>query len=286
MGKNKQYQLGQYEKSMPNELTWEEKLSYCKEFGFDYLEMSIDESDAKLARLKWSDNEIDALRHLMEEKDLYIKSICLSGHRRFPLGDEDSEITKKALEIMQEAVDLAYKLGVPIIQLAGYDVYYKDGNEKTKINFIENLKKATLMAANKGILLGFETMETPFMDTVGKSMEYVKLVDSPYLHVYPDFGNCTNAALKYGHNVLDDYRLGKGHIIAGHLKEMLPGKYREVPFGTGQTDFKGGIEVLKELGVRRFVGEFWYVGQEDWQKDCYLANTFLRSYLDEVFKED
>lgn len=31
--------------------------------------------------------------------------------------------------------------------------------------------------------LGFETMETPFMDTVEKAMHYVKLVDSPYLGV-------------------------------------------------------------------------------------------------------
>ena len=44
------YELGQYEKSMPNTLTWKEKLQLCREFGFDYLEMSVDESDEKLAR--------------------------------------------------------------------------------------------------------------------------------------------------------------------------------------------------------------------------------------------
>ena len=40
----KAYELGQYEKSMPNDLTWKEKLQLCREFGFDYLEMSVDES--------------------------------------------------------------------------------------------------------------------------------------------------------------------------------------------------------------------------------------------------
>lgn len=45
------------------------------------------------------------------------------------------------------------------------------------------------MAAEKGIVLGFETMETPFMDTVEKAMRYVNLVSSPYLGVYPDIGN-------------------------------------------------------------------------------------------------
>ena len=45
----KAYELGQYEKSMPNDLTWKEKLQLCREFGFDYLEMSVDESEEKLA---------------------------------------------------------------------------------------------------------------------------------------------------------------------------------------------------------------------------------------------
>lgn len=45
------------------------------------------------------------------------------------------------------------------------------------------------MAARKGILLGFETMETPFMDTVEKAMYYVKTIDNAYLGVYPDIGN-------------------------------------------------------------------------------------------------
>lgn len=54
------------------------------------------------------------------------------------------------------------------------------------------------MASQKGILLGFETMETPFMNTVEKSMRFVELVKSPYLQVYPDSGNLMNASLEPG----------------------------------------------------------------------------------------
>ena len=43
VNQNKEYYLGLYEKSMPNTLSWEEKLEVVKEAGFDYLEMSIDE---------------------------------------------------------------------------------------------------------------------------------------------------------------------------------------------------------------------------------------------------
>ena len=180
---------------------------------------------------------------------------------------------------MSKAIQLASHLGVRIIQLAGYDVYYKEGTPETRAFFEENLHKAVTMAAAEGILLGFETMETPFMNTVGKAMTYVEKINSPYLGVYPDAGNVTNACLLDGSDVVDDFRLGAGHILAIHLKETLPGKYREVPFGTGHTDFSRIVTEALQLGVHRFVGEFWYVGNADWQDDINAANRFLRSFF-------
>ena len=41
------------------------------------------------------------------------------------------------------------------------------------------------MAAVHGVVLGFETMETEFMNTVAKSMKYVDLIDNPYLASIP-----------------------------------------------------------------------------------------------------
>ena len=47
--------LGIYEKALPNDFTWLEKMQAAKQAGFDYIEISIDESDERLARLDWSD---------------------------------------------------------------------------------------------------------------------------------------------------------------------------------------------------------------------------------------
>ena len=130
------------------------------------------------------------------------------------------------------------------------------------------------MAAARGILLGFETMETEFMNTVQKAMEIVRRMDSAYLNVYPDLGNITNAAADSGGNVQDDLETGQGRIIAMHLKETVPGKFREIPFGTGHVDFEKGIRKAWELGVRRYVTEFWYTGSPDWEQDLdYVART-------------
>ena len=272
----KKYLLGLYEKSMPGTLSWTEKLLAAKRAGFDYVEMSIDETEAKLARLEMRAEELTELRAAMLSTGLPIRSICLSGHRKFPLGCPDPDKQKRSLEIMEKAIALAAALGVRTIQLAGYDVYYEEGTEQTRQDFVRNLRKCAEMAAEEGILLGFETMETAFMDNVKKAMHYVQAVDSPYLGVYPDAGNITNAALLYHEDVLADMETGRGHLVAVHLKEALPGKYREIPFGTGHVDFDKIVRKSWELGVRRYVAEFWYKEGSDWQQELQMANDFMR----------
>ena len=254
----------------------------AKQAGFDYIEISIDESDERLARLDWSDEQIEEIRSYMKETGIIIPSMCLSGHRRFPFGSKNKEIRDKAFEIMEKGIILAQKLGVRVIQLATYDVYYEEGDFQTRDYFKMNLKEAAIMAAKQGVLLGFETMETPFMDTVEKAMAYVKDVDQAYLGVYPDIGNLKNASLLYNVDVNEDIMTGKGHIFATHLKETVPGKYREIPFGTGHTEFVRNIKTLKRLGVRMFVGEFWYVGNDDWKQVIIDANDFLRDKLEQA----
>lgn len=282
----KNYLLGLYEKSMPNELTWAEKLQAAKVAGFDYVEMSIDETDAKLARLDMTDGEVDEIVAAMRTVNLPFRSICLSGHRKYPLGSHDPKVRERSLDIMQKAITLAARLGIRTIQLAGYDVYYEQGDEQTRADFLANLKLSALMAAREGIVLGFETMETPFMDNVRKAMEYVNLVNSPYLGVYPDVGNVTNACLLYGEDLAEDFKTGAGHLVAVHLKETVPGKYREIPYGTGHVDFANAVKTSWALGVRRFVAEFWYVKgvTKDWRAELQNANDFLRKFFEEAVK--
>lgn len=134
--------------------------------------------------------------------------------------------------------------------------------------------------------MGFETMETEFMNTVEKAMNYVKKVNSVYLNVYPDLGNITNAAVSYGKNVLDDLETGRGHLAAMHLKETVPGKFREIPYGTGHVDFESGIRKAWELGVRRYVTEFWYTGNPEWEKDLDFAVSKMTAILDEAAREE
>ena len=272
--------LGCYEKAMPSNWTWVNKCVAAKDAGYDFIEISIDETDEKLARLDDS-NFASTVLNAVKLTGMPIRTMCLSGHRKYPLGSEHPETVMRSLDIFTKAVKLAECLGIRIIQLAGYDVYYEDSSPVTRKRFLENLKKCVAIAARHGVLLGFETMETPFMDTVSKAMAVVRAVYSPYINVYPDLGNCTNAAKLYRTELVDDLHSGQGRIVAVHIKETVVGKYREIPFGKGHVDFKNALKTCMELGVRMYVAEFWYDSTTEANDVLKSNHDFIASYFNE-----
>lgn len=278
--------MGIYEKALPKEITWLERLKLAKELGYDFVEMSIDESDERLKRLDWSPKEIAKVHQAIVETGVGVYSICLSGHRRFPFGSEDSSKRKKSLEIMQKAVNLASKLGVRNVQLAGYDVYYEDKTDSSREFFIENLKKAVDMAAAKQVMLSIEIMDDPFINSLTKFKQIKKQITSPWLQVYPDIGNLSAWPKN---NSGYELELGIDHIVAIHLKDTInvsdsfPGKFKEVPWGEGDVDFLGNLKTLKRLGYEgTFLMEMWSETEDNPKEAIKNAQKFLYPIMEEA----
>lgn len=270
----KEYAIGLYEKALPDFLPWEEKLKIAKEVGYDYLEMSIDASQKKIDRIYMSQEERKKLIMTMFDIGLPIRSMSVSALTKYALGDQDNDVRNKGLEIGLKAIELAADLGIRTVMIPGYDIYFGESTLDTKRLFLENMKILTAKAVKNGVLIGFETMENDFMNTVGKAMKYISLIESPYLKIYPDSGNITNAAVANKHDVCEDLKLGKNNLIALHLKETIPGHFREIPYGQGHVEFSRIIDTAWDLGVRRFVTEFWYVGQENWREE--INDAFMK----------
>ena len=181
--------IGIYEKALPNSFTWEEKFKAAKKAGFDYMEISIDESDERLARLDWTDEEVENLRSIMRYEGISFPTMCLSGHRRFPFGSKNENTRNKAMEIMEKAINLSVKLGIRCIQLAAYDVYYEKSDDETRRMFVEGLRESVAMAARAGVILALEIMDTKLVGTIVRAMHYLHEIPSPYFKIYPDMGN-------------------------------------------------------------------------------------------------
>lgn len=254
--------LGIYEKALPMNITWKRRLEIASKLGFDFIEISIDENDFRLERLYWSDNQIYELRRYMEETGIFINSMCFSGHRRYPLGSRDPKVREKSLELMERAIEFAHKLGIRVIQLAGYDVYYEVQGEDTHQMYIENLRKCVKMAECKQVMLAIETMDTQYMSSMTSFLKVDKIIQSPWLTVYPDIGNLS----AWGLNVEEEIEKGFHKIVAIHLKDTLAiakdfeGKFKNVPFGQGCTDFAKILKKLKSLEYNGpFLIELWNV---------------------------
>ena len=273
------YRIGIYEKAVPPTLTWEEKFRACREGGFDFMEMSIDESDEKLARLDWTDEEIAEILAAEARTGFRIESITFSAQRRFPMGT--LKWRKEAWEIIEKVIEFAKKIGARIVMTQGYDVYYEEtSDDASKERFYEMLERAVLLAAANGVVLATETMmDMEFMNTVEKLMIGVNRMNSPYYMAYPDLGNIYNCT----DDVIGDIRKGSGHMIGAHLKETVPGKDRGIPYGEGQVDFPPHIAEFYRQGIRRYVAEFWWDGKDDWRDVVKHNRKFLDEQFDKAF---
>lgn len=273
--------IGIYEKALPSSFSFEEKLLSAKEAGFDYLEISIDETDEKLARLDWSKKQREELKSLISTTGVMIPSMCLSGHRKFPFGSKNKDTRIKAFDIMKKAIEFSVDLGIRTIQLAAYDVYYEEEDEITKALFIEGMEKSIAMASKAGVMLALEIMDTKFISTILRAMPYVNRFNSPWFKIYPDLGNLS----AWGSDVESELELGLPHTVAIHVKETKPGVFKEVPFGEGIVKFAELFKKLKELNYQGpFLIEMWadnskVITKETATRDIYDARMFIQEKM-------
>lgn len=256
----RKHKLGIYEKALPKNLTWQDRLSIAKACGFDFVEISIDETDERLARLDWNKQQRIELVQAVIQTGVTIPSMCLSGHRRFPFGSHDPAIRQRAYDIMEKAIQLAVDIGIRTIQLAGYDVYYEDQDEQTLVYFQQGLEWAVELAASNQVTLAVEIMDTQFMSSISRWKKWDQLIRSPWFTVYPDLGNLS----AWNDNVTEELQLGIDKISAIHLKDTYKvsatsaGQFRDVPFGDGCVDFVACFNTLAKLNYRgAFLIEMW-----------------------------
>lgn len=281
----RKHPLGIYEKALPPGLSWPERLALAKACGFDFVEMSVDETDHRLARLDWTVEERLALTRATVETGISVPSMCLSGHRRFPFGSHDPAVVERARDIMAKAIRLARDCGIRVIQLAGYDVYYEEQDEGTRARFEAGLQWAVERAAAAQVMLAVEIMDTPFINSIAKWKAWEARIRSPWFTVYPDVGNLS----AWGNDVAAELALGIDRIAAIHLKDTravtadFPGAFRDVPFGDGCVDFTGIFGRLKALGYRgAFLLEMWTEKAEEPVAELITARRFIEARMREA----
>jgi len=281
--------LGIYEKALRPETNWAVFFAKVRALGFGFVELSIDESDLRLGRLDWSEREIISLRRAAEDASVRIQSICLSAHRRFPFGSADEGIRLRAADIMRRAINFASICGARVIQLAGYDVYYEAHTLESERLFLDGMVWSAGVAAASQVMLALEIMDTEFLNSIRKYIPIRDHVRSPWFRVYPDIGNLT----AWGNMVSDELELGITDIVGVHLKETkkvrkdYPGQFRDVPFGTGDVNFRKCFQLLEKSGYAGpYLLEMWAPPNGDDTAAVSKAKEFIEAQFRSAMRQE
>ena len=262
----KKLPVGIYEKALPFGIDWHQRLTLARYAGFDFVEISIDESDERLIRLDWSAKERANLRQAIADTGVLLTTMCLSGHRKYPFGSASPETRRRAFEIMRKAVDFAIDVGVRVIQLAGYYVYYEPHDDGSLLRYQEGLAQSLEWATQADVMLALENVDGSDVDSIAQAMHFVNTFNSPWFQVYPDIGNLAEHQL----DVSAELELARGHIVGIHIKDTRPGEPRRVPFGEGTVPF---VQAFQKLAEMNFIGP---VLLEMWNDDSPEAMHLVR----------
>ena len=272
--------VGLYEKALPPELSWEERLAAAGRAGYDFIDISIDESEGRLARLDWTPSERAVLRQAIANTGVQVSTMCLSAHRKYPFGSKDLDIRRQGHEIMYKAIDLAVDIGMRVVQVMAYDVFYEPSDEETRVNFMEGLALATRMAGQAGVMLGLENLDTPFVENASQGIAVITEINSPWLQLYLDVGNLAAA----GYHPPNELRLAKDHLLGIHVKDAAPKIIRGIAWEEGIVPFHEIFATLAEI-------DFWgYLAVEMWGylhdgQDPFEHASYARRFVDDLVKE-
>ena len=246
--------IGLYEKAMPADWSWPQRMAAAAEAGYDYVEICVDESDERLARLHWSPAECAEVRRATCDAGLRSLTLCLSAHRKYPLGSHSPDTRRRSLDIMRRGLDLASALDAKIILMEGYDVFYEEHDAGTVARFIDGLRQCAAWAAPAAIMLGLENVDVPVTGTMRGLLQLIAAVDSPWLQVYADMANLVAMAPEpppsddpaHSPTVLG-LQQARGRLVAVHVKDGIPGVVRGVRFGQGQVPFAAAFATLNAI---------------------------------------
>lgn len=247
--------LGAYEKAFVTPDDWPGFFGQVRAAGFDFVDLSIDESPHRAHRLDWDLEECRRVREAAESQGVQIGGLCLSLHRRIMPGSVDPAVRAQAADVFRRAIDLARHLGAGVVQVAGYYAHYEPADPDARLRYLDTLLDAVPYAARSGIILGVENVDGHDLASVNDVMGVVHLARSPWLQCYPDIGNIALA----GVDAATDLASAEGHIVAVHVKDVRAGEPRRVEFGEGIAEIDEAFAELARQGWSgRLMLEMWH----------------------------
>ena len=117
---------------------------------------------------------------------------------------------RRGWRLCVKAIQFARDVGIRVIQLAGYDVYYQEANNETRRRFRDGLKESVEMASRAQVTLAMEIMDYPLDELHQQGAGLRALSQQSVVPALPDIGNLS----AWDNDVQMELQAGMGHIVA------------------------------------------------------------------------
>jgi predicted hexulose-6-phosphate isomerase len=268
--------LGAYEKALRWTGSWDRLFGQAADAGFGFVDLSIDESPERSARLEWSGAERAAVRAAADRQGVAIGGVCLSVHRAVAPGSANPRTRHRATEILLQGVDFCADLRAPELQIAGYFTYYEESTPNSREDYLRMLVAGAAYASRRGVMLGIENVDGADVTSISNALDLCDSVGSAYLQLYPDIGNLAGQGL----DVAAELAAGAGRMLAIHAKDVRPGQPRRVPMGEGIVPWDSAFaELARQRWSGRMMIEMWNDDRPDSAGIATRAREFIAGRL-------
>lgn len=246
--------LGVYEKALPWHSSWPDFFALAGRSGYQFVELAIDESPERVARLNWPSTRRRQVRSAAAKAGVTIGTITLSAHRATPLGSADPKTRSQARKLTSQAIRLAVDLGADCVQIAGYFRYYEPPHPQARAYFLDGLAAAAEDAEHAGVTLGLENVDGCDVTSVEDGIDVITQIESSAVKLYIDVGNLAGNR----HDVPTELRRGLPYAHAVQFKDARPDVFRRVPFGEGTVPWRDVMHVLNTASYTGTISiEMW-----------------------------
>jgi D-psicose/D-tagatose/L-ribulose 3-epimerase len=206
-------------------------------FGYDGVELAGEPDHVNF----------DEVKRLMEEYELECTSICGIYTKERDLSSFNPETRQNAVKYVKSCVDMAAELGAKVVIVVPSPVGKiapETSLEEEWHHAVESLREAGQYALTRNIVLGIEALnrfETYLVNKLQTAKKMTEQVNVPSVGIMADLFHMNIEE----RNVNESIRLIRDHLVHVHIADNT----REAA-GLGQTDFKGVMNTLREIGYQ------------------------------------
>ncbi|NLV74232.1 MAG: TIM barrel protein [Chloroflexi bacterium] len=230
------------------------KLSVCVEMFWQSL--SIPERIARSAALGysafefwgWKGKDIAGIRRAMDDSGLTLAAMCIEPNFSLIRRDAADELVAG----MQESVHVAQQLGCRTMIATTGNTYDDESFEASRRRVVSHLKLVGQVAADHGITLVLEPLNTLadhhgyWLTKMAQAVDIIDEVDSPAVRILMDL---YHQQVQEG-NLIANLRQYIGRI--GHMHcAGVPGRHELVG---GELDYRAIFKAVDEAGYQKYIG--------------------------------